>query len=66
MEADTQMYLLPFLILRFGANFLMFSETISLSYTNTFIEAENSEKEPLGDIIYKVKFIGFIIKQVFT
>lgn len=48
------MYLLPFLILRFGANFLMFSETISLSYTNTFIEAENSEKEPLGDIIYKV------------
>lgn len=55
-----QMHLLPFFNLRFTINFLMFSKTISFSYANTFIEAENSEKEPHDDIIYRITLLRLI------
>lgn len=60
MEADAFTHLLPFFNLRFTVNFLIFSETIFFSYTNIFIEAENSEKEPHDDIIYQITLLRLI------
>ena len=60
MEADAFAHLLPFFNLRFNVNFLIFSETIFFSYTNTFIEAENSEKEMHGAIIYQITLLRLI------